>query len=95
MTTSRARTCINALSTWGTYNQTQMFVEEAAEATVAMSHYHRGRCGVGDVVGELADVQIMLDQLKICFGEDNFERVLAEKYKALKTKLDLANERRR
>ena len=78
---------ILALDKWGVHIQTDMFVEEAAEAIQAISHYRRGRCDLDVVCGELADLQVMLEQMKIVFGTDRFEKIFAEKIVALDEKL--------
>ena len=44
-------------------------VEEAAEFTVAVSHYRRGRVSISKVLEELADVVLMADAVRI--GIDN------------------------
>jgi len=62
-------------------------LEEAAEAIQAVQHYRRGRCDMDTVCGEMADLQIMLEQLKIVYGINRFERVFAEKICALDAKL--------
>ncbi|MHA1290514.1 MAG: hypothetical protein ACTSPB_24285 [Candidatus Thorarchaeota archaeon] len=36
----------------------------------------------------MADLQIMLNRMKLIFGESEFEKVLASKYAALDKKLD-------
>lgn len=77
-----------AISTWGTDVQRLIFVEEAAEALVAMSHFRRGKCGLDDVIGEFADLQIMLNQMIEMYGKDRFDTIFAQKLDALKNKLD-------
>lgn len=77
-----------AISTWGTDVQRLIFVEEASEALVAMSHFRRGKCSLDDVIGEFADLQIMLHQMVEMYGKDKFETIFAQKLYALKNKLD-------
>ena len=48
--------------------------EEAAEVIQALSHYMRDRCDRGRVCEELADLEFMLDQLKIYFGTNIVEQ---------------------
>ena len=78
---------MDALQRWGTRAQTDMFIEEASEAIQAMCHYRRGRCDMDTVCGELADLSIMIEQMKVVFGTDRFERIFAEKIVALDRKL--------
>lgn len=57
----------DALDTWGTEAQVSMVFEEMAELQNAICKYRRGRCTVEDVAEEVADVEIMLEQLKLIF----------------------------
>ena len=77
-----------ALKKWGVDPQINQFIEEAAEAIEAVSHHRRGKCDFDDVCGELADLLIMLTQMRIMYGADRFDRVLDEKLDSLEAKLD-------
>lgn len=78
-----------ALNKWGVAMQNDMLIEECAEAIEAISHYRRCKCDADEVIGELADVQILLNQMKLVYGEDRFDRIFAEKLEALEAKLDM------
>ena len=52
-----------AIKTFGERNQEEMAVEECAELIQAINHKHRGR--EHNIAEEIADVEIMLEQLKI------------------------------
>ena len=52
-----------AIKTFGERNQEEMAVEECAELIQALNHKHRGR--EHNIPEEIADVEIMLEQLKI------------------------------
>lgn len=52
-----------AIKTFGERKQEEMAVEECSELITAISHKHRGR--EHNIVEEIADVEIMLEQLKI------------------------------
>lgn len=52
-----------AIKTFGERNQEEMAVEECAELIQAINHKHRGR--EHNITEEIADVEIMLEQLKI------------------------------
>ncbi len=60
-------------------------IEECAELIVAIRHFARFGNGeritqVSEVWGEIADVEIMLQQLKYClYGEKEVEKIKAEK----------------
>ena len=58
--------------------------EECAELIVALAHFMRDRCSsLGEVIEEIADVEIMLEQLKLIIGEGATDRVLAIKQEKL------------
>lgn len=56
-----------ALDTWGAEAQALCLLEEMAELQDALCKYKRGRRTVGDIAEEIADVSIMLDQMKLHF----------------------------
>lgn len=81
MTTEEHRALLDrAITTYGAPAQMDMAVEEMAEEVKAV---------LENAVEEMADVQIMLDQLRIIFGRSTAE---AEEYKLerLKKRLDAA-----
>jgi len=59
---------IAAIGKWGVEAQIDQAIEEAAELIVALRHMARDR--PTDIFGEIADISIMVDQLKIIFGEE-------------------------
>ena len=65
---------VDAVQTWGAEAQQQMMVEEMSELTKALCKLYRARTeadaekAIEDIREEMADVQIMLDQMKILFG---------------------------
>jgi len=71
-----------ALDKWRIESQIKVAVEEMAELTVELMKYGRKINGstVEDITKEIADVEIMLSQLKVYFG--NKEKV--ENLKKLK-----------
>ncbi|RLC69283.1 MAG: antitoxin [Chloroflexi bacterium] len=64
-----------AIEKWGPKHQIDLAVEECSELIVALMHYGRGRCGSFEVAEEIADVEIMLEQLKEVFA---FRSVVTE-----------------
>lgn len=76
-----------AIDKWGNGHQMDMATEEAAEVIQAIIHYKRGRCGSDVVCGELADLQIMIEQMKLIFGPKLFAKIFNEKLEALRNKL--------
>lgn len=56
----------HAISVFGAEMQEQVAAEECAELIQAISHKHRGR--PHNIAEEIADVEIMIEQLKIING---------------------------
>ena len=54
---------ITAIATYGETEQEQVAIEECSELIQAICHKHRGR--THNIAEEIADVEIMLEQLKI------------------------------
>ena len=79
---------IRAHEIWDGNRIQDVFIEEAAESIQAVIHFRRGRCDLDNLFGEMADLQIMLDQMKVIFGQYEFDKILASKYAALDKKLD-------
>jgi NTP pyrophosphatase (non-canonical NTP hydrolase) len=80
---------IKALKRFGHAPQKVMFMEEAAELTKELSKSMRGKENIDDICEEIADVQIMLDQLKVMYGERECRIKFYEKFKRLEGMLDL------
>ena len=91
MTTEERRALLDrAITAYGAPAQMDMAVEEMAELTKALCKIKRAQAGcevtaaIGNVIEEMADVQIMLDQLRLIFArstdeveEDKLRRLLA------------------
>ena len=60
-----------AIRTWGKEGQIDMFHEEVGELLSALNKYKRGRVKAEEVITEIADVQIMVEQLAEMFGTIN------------------------
>ena len=60
-----------AINTYGNKNQQAMMIEEMSELTKAISKYWRnpGEEEYTNVLEEMADVEIMLEQMKMIFGK--------------------------
>jgi NTP pyrophosphatase (non-canonical NTP hydrolase) len=56
-----------AIAVWGKNAQLDIVCEELAELIVAIMQYKRGRNALGSIVEEIADVEIVLPQLKTIF----------------------------
>lgn len=65
---------IKAIDKWGVHSQINMWVEESGELTDLLMKFTRGRFGDDtqeQIAEEIADVEIMLDQLKVLFKIDS------------------------
>lgn len=79
----------NVLETWGLQNQIYMVIEESSELVDALCKLKRGRVDISEVITELADVQIMLEQMLVAFDcEEDFEKEKAFKLNRLKERLE-------
>ena len=77
-----------AIQFWGKNFQIVVAVEECGELIHALTKYLRnGPIGRFDVAEEIADVEIMLEQLKVIFGERDVEYWKKEKLSRLKEML--------
>ena len=72
----RNKILVRAIATYGEESQINMAIEEMAELTKALCKYKRADAtcekdaAIGNIIEEMADVNIMLDQLKIMFKND-------------------------
>ena len=94
MTTEERRALLDrAITAYGAPAQMDMAVEEMAELTKAICKVKRVSCAaeakavLENVVEEMADVQIMLDKLRIIFHRST-EEVEEAKLERLKNRLD-------
>lgn len=60
-----------AVDTWGVTAQITMVYEEMAELQKELCKNFRGKENVDEIAEEVADVEIMLEQLKIIFNIDD------------------------
>jgi len=62
-----------ALDRWGLHAQVGQTVEECAELIVALQKYYRlpNEEAVKNILDEIADVEMMLAQMRIVFGIDD------------------------
>ena len=66
-----------AIEKWGVSLQLVMAIEEMSELTKEISKHLRGKLDKNKIAEEIADVEIMMEQLKILF--DNDKKVKEEK----------------
>lgn len=77
-----------AIATWGERAQTDIAVEELAEAIVAIQHWRRKRCNATFVAQEIADVLIVAEQMRLIVGADAVDAAKVEKLARLQRRLD-------
>ena len=69
-----------AVTTWGKENQLYVAVEEMGEAIAKIAQYqNRGRDVEDEMVEELADVVILMEQMRVIYGD----RLIQAIYKKL------------
>ena len=56
-----------AVEAFGADSQEWVFVGEVGELLDDIADYKRGRCSIDDIAEEIADVEIMLNQLKVIY----------------------------
>ena len=76
-----------ALNKWGVESQIKMLFEEMAELQNAICKYSRKRNNIYDVATEIADVQIMAEQMSILFGKEKVNSEKKRKLERLKKRL--------
>jgi NTP pyrophosphatase (non-canonical NTP hydrolase) len=79
------------LATWGEQAQHDQAVEECAELATALLHYRRGKAGADRVIDEMADVILMLGQLRWMFGSEKVDRAVTRKRAKLEALLRQVN----
>lgn len=78
-----------AITTYGEIPQIDVAIEEMAELTQALSKYKRGK--QHNVEEEIADVSIMLEQLKIIFNNKKVKKIRRNKIARLNKGLKKSN----
>lgn len=92
----RADLLQKAITTYGTNMQTDMCIEEMSELTKALLKYRRldvvaragaeGEAANANIREEMADVQVMLDQMRLIYGGTKEQE--AYKLERLKSRLE-------
>lgn len=74
-----------SIDRWGVEAQCMVAIEEAGELIQALVHNWRGR--ESNVVEEIADMDLILTQLKRIFGKDEVERIRLAKLTRLNQRI--------
>ena len=79
-----------ALKTWGKAPQMLQVIEEMSELTKEiLKNVNRGKDNIAELIEETADVEIMLEQLKVCYGiAKQVDAYKAEKLIKIEKRLD-------
>ena len=80
-----------AIKKWGVDSQVHMAYEEMGELLSVLNKLLRKRVTVDDVITEIADVQIMTEQLALIFGQEKVETEKERKLKRLEERLNKYN----
>lgn len=74
-----------AINTFGKHNQMIKAIEECGEliAVLAQTFTKPNDVPVGDILTEIADVEIMIQQLRIIFGDNAVDQYKDKKLKKL------------
>lgn len=91
MTEEERKTFLDALRVFGSQNQITVALEEMSELQKEFCKYLRNDASFSyaNIVEELADVEIMLDQMKILFQRDSAVKEQRQyKVKRLRERID-------
>lgn len=89
MTTPELRILFRAIDTFGEESQMLMVIEEMSELAKEISKRFRGENNNDHIAEEIADVEIMLDQLKLITGTAHkAEWYRDQKLKRLEKRID-------
>lgn len=77
-----------AIEAWGEGAQLGMAQEECGELITIISRRFRGRGDDADLAEEIADVEIMCEQLRLIVGDEQVAEHKAEKLNRLRERLN-------
>ncbi len=73
-----------ALDKWGAVSQIRMAIEECSEFINAQMKFYRKRATISEVREEIADVLIVMLQMRILLGPELVDNIIEEKMERLK-----------
>jgi|GEM_PF-1698460 len=76
--------CRQVIDLFGADQQMDQAIEECAELVVAIRHYRRHRASLTAIAEEIADVEIMMAQLRHVVGDDLVEQEKARKLERMR-----------
>ena len=80
-----------ALDKWGHASQLDMLVEECAELIASVNRLRRGRTRTDAVIEELADVEILLGQMRLIFDPAEIDKIKRKKLTRLVERVGLVS----
>ena len=79
--------CRQAINKHGISRQLAKAAEEFSEAAAAISRFLAGEGEYTEIIGEVADVEVMCVQMRLIYGADAIDQVRAEKVARLHERL--------
>jgi NTP pyrophosphatase (non-canonical NTP hydrolase) len=79
--------CLEALRKYGAEAQLHMLQEECAEVIQAVNHLLRSKCTEDKLIEEIADVQLMIHQVRLMFGSEKVDEMVEKKARLLDKRL--------
>ena len=79
--------CRRVINQHGISRQLAKAAEEFSEAAAAISRFLAGEGECAEIVGEVADVEVMCVQMRLIYGADAIDQVRAEKIARLHGRL--------
>jgi NTP pyrophosphatase (non-canonical NTP hydrolase) len=76
---TRKQMYVKALAVWGRTSQMDLLVEECAELIQAMQKLNHRHGDVLNVIEELADVEIMCEQMRLVFNPASIDKIKTQK----------------
>lgn len=89
--TNQINIMLDALDHYGNRPQIDMVIEEMSELTKELLKNRRGKENRSMIADEMADVYIMLEQLKFIFGIDEIELKVSTEFKLQRLNKRLKN----
>lgn len=80
--------CRQAINKHGISRQLAKAAEEFSEAAAAISRFLAGEGEYTEIIGEVADVEVMCVQMRLIYGADAIDQVRAEKVARLHGRLE-------
>lgn len=82
------KTLEKIIETWGRSAQFNMLMEECAELVMTTNQYLRGRKSKESVAEEIADVELMIEQIKFLFDDIDFRGIKKAKKERLIVRIE-------